>query len=88
MMQIFDRMMLFPRCNMRVFDYSRIDDSLRNNEVCHLISSIHESRGKQALFLSVKPDVLETLLDIAQIQSTAASITLQAFQQQTRRDSR
>lgn len=58
---------------MRIFDYSQIDDSLRNNEVCNLISSIHEFRGKQALFVSAKPDVLKTLLEIAKIQSTAAS---------------
>lgn len=58
---------------MRIFDYSRIDDSLRNNEVCNLISSIHEFRGKQTLFISAKSDVLKTLLEIAKIQSTAAS---------------
>ena len=58
---------------MRIFDYGIINDSLRTNEVCNLISSIHEYRGKQALFISAKPDVLKTLLEIAKIQSTAAS---------------
>ena len=54
---------------MRVFGYSRINDRLRTNEVCNLISSIHEFRGKQTLFISAKPDVLKTLLEIAKIQS-------------------
>ena len=58
---------------MREFDYSSLNDSLRNNEVCNLISAIHEFRGKQALFISAKPDVLKTMLEIARIQSTAAS---------------
>lgn len=58
---------------MRNFDYNSIGDNLRNNEVCNLISSIHEFRGKQTLFISAKPDVLKTLLEIAKIQSTAAS---------------
>ena len=58
---------------MRIFDYSHISDELRDNDVCNLISSIREYRGKQALFISAKPDVLKTLLEIAKIQSTAAS---------------
>lgn len=64
---------------MRIFDYSQINDSLRNNEVCNLISSIHEFRGKQALFVSAKPDVLKTLLEIAKIQSTAASNSIEGI---------
>ena len=58
---------------MREFDYSHISNELRDNDVCNLISSIREYRGKQALFISAKPDVLKTLLEIAKIQSTAAS---------------
>jgi len=64
---------------MRVFDYSHINDSLRNNEVCNLISSIHEFRGKQTLFISAKSDVLKTLLEIAKIQSTAASNSIEGI---------
>ena len=64
---------------MRKFDYNSIGDGLRNNEVCNLISSIHEFRGKQALFISAKPDVLKTLLEIAKIQSTAASNSIEGI---------
>ncbi len=58
---------------MRTFDYSHISDKLRDNDVCNLISAIREYRGKQTLFISAKPDILKTLLEIAKIQSTSAS---------------
>lgn len=58
---------------MRSFDYSHIPDELRDNDVCNLISAIREYRGKQAFFTSAKPAILETLFEIAKIQSTAAS---------------
>ena len=58
---------------MRIFDYSHISDALRDNDVCNLVSAIREFRGKQTLFISAKADVLKTLLEIAKIQSTAAS---------------
>ena len=58
---------------MRIFDYSHISDELRDNDVCNLISAIREYRGKQTLFISAKPDILKTLLEIAKIQSTSAS---------------
>ena len=34
---------------MRVFDYSRINDSLRNNDVCNLISEITVERTLRQL---------------------------------------
>lgn len=73
-MQIFGIMMAFQKDDqVRIFDYSHISDTLRDNNVCNLISAIREYRGKQALFMSAKPEVLKTLLEIARIQSTAAS---------------
>ena len=58
---------------MRRFDYSEFPKKLLTPEICNLLSSLHEYRGKQDLFVSAKKDVLETLLKIAVIQSTAAS---------------
>ncbi len=58
---------------MRIFNYNHIPDELRDNDVCNLISAIREYRGKQTLFISAKPDILKTLLEIAKIQSTSAS---------------
>ena len=33
------------KIRMRIFDYSHITDKLRSNEVCNLISAIHEFRS-------------------------------------------
>jgi len=64
---------------MRDFNYGEIGENLRTNEVCNLISSLHEFRGKQALFMSAKPDVLSSLLEVAKIQSTAASNSIEGI---------
>lgn len=58
---------------MRKFDYSIIPDELMNHEIMNLISAIHEYKGKQELFIEAKSDVLESMLEIAKIQSTGAS---------------
>ena len=58
---------------MRTFDYIHAPRKWLTPEVSNLIASLHECRGKQALYLRATPDVLDTLLEIAKIQSTAAS---------------
>ncbi len=58
---------------MRKFDYSIIPDELMNHEIMNLISAIHEYKGKQELFIEAKSDVLESMIEIAKIQSTGAS---------------
>ena len=50
MMQIFGIIVAFQKDDqVRIFDYSHISDTLRDNNVCNLISAIREFRGKQAL---------------------------------------
>lgn len=44
-----------------------------NYELMNLVSAIHEYKGKQALFIEAKPDTLESMQEIAKIQSTGAS---------------
>jgi len=44
-----------------------------NHEIMNLISGIHEYKGKQELFIEAKSDALESMLEIAKIQSTGAS---------------
>lgn len=44
-----------------------------NYELMKLVLAIHEYKTKQELFVEVKPDILEVMLEIAQIQSTGAS---------------
>ena len=58
---------------MRDFDYESKVNKLLTSETVSLISSIHEFRGKQALFMEAKRDALDLLLEIAKIQSTDAS---------------
>ena len=42
-------------------------------EIVQMVSSIHEHKGKQELFLEDNVDELKTLLEVALIQSTGAS---------------
>ncbi len=58
---------------MHIFDYSHGLDTLLTPEITGLLTSIHEYRGKQDLFFTAKADVLESLLEVAKIQSTEAS---------------
>ena len=58
---------------MKQFDYSSLPSTLLTSEICNLLSTIHEYRGKQTLFSKARKDVLKTLLEIAVIQSTDAS---------------
>jgi len=46
---------------------------ISNNIIINLISKIHEYKGKQSYLLENKSDILNTLLNIAQIQSTSSS---------------
>ena len=58
---------------MRSFDY---ENKLRNYlepDIVSLLTSIHEFRGKEALFMEAKQDALIQLVEIARIQSTDAS---------------
>ncbi len=58
---------------MRKFDLAKESNSLMTNNIINLITSIHEYKGKQALYIEAKPDILSSLLSIARIQSTTSS---------------
>ena len=58
---------------MRDFDYSSSAIKLLTPEIVQLIASIHEYKGKQELSFETNKDELETLLNVALIQSTGAS---------------
>ena len=58
---------------MRVFNYQNLSKMTWDSEVLSLVAQIHESKGRQEMFLSQKPAVLDRLVDIAKIQSTEAS---------------
>ena len=58
---------------MRTFDYIRAPQKWYTPKVSKLLGALRECKGKQALFTTVTPDVLTTLLEIAKVQSVASS---------------
>lgn len=58
---------------MREFDYSKLKTTVWDSEVLSLVAQIHECKGRQEMYLTQKPAVLERLVDIAKVQSTEAS---------------
>ena len=58
---------------MRNFDFVVSPAKLLTPEIVQMVSSIHEHKGKQELFLEANVDELKTLLEVALIQSTGAS---------------
>lgn len=58
---------------MHTFDYKETPKQLLTPEIVNMLSSLHEFRGKQELYIEAEADVLTALLDIAKIQSAKAS---------------
>lgn len=58
---------------MKDFDYLKLLDLKFNSNIVALISEIYEHKGKQTLFLSQNPEGLESLINMAKIQSTESS---------------
>lgn len=58
---------------MRTFDYQSLKNRMWDNEIVSYVSKIHESKGRQELYLRQKPVELERLVEIAKVQSTEAS---------------
>ncbi len=58
---------------MHTFDYTETPKQLLTPEIVKMLSSLHEFKGKQELYIEAEVDILTALLDIARIQSTKAS---------------
>lgn len=58
---------------MRSYNYENKWNDLMTPEIVSLLTTIHEFRGQQKLFIEAKPDTLEHLMEIAKVQSTDAS---------------
>ena len=58
---------------MHNFEYNENARNLLTPEVVRLLSTIYEHKGRQQLFVEAKKDDLNTLLEIAKIQSTKSS---------------
>ena len=64
---------------MRVFDYSAIRNKKWDSDILGLIASIYKESGKQELYLKLRPDKLEKLVEIAKVQSTQASNAIEGI---------
>ena len=58
---------------MRQFEYKESWKKLLTPNIVSLLTSIHEYKGEQNLFIESNSDKLVELLEIAKIQSTEAS---------------
>ncbi|MFI3163978.1 MAG: Fic family protein [Bacillota bacterium] len=58
---------------MRKYNFENNWETLLTPEIVGVLTQIHEFKGEQNLFIEQRADELETLLEIAKIQSTEAS---------------
>ena len=58
---------------MKSFDYINAPQTLLTPDIVSLLTSIHEHKGRQELYIEAYADTLNTLTEIAKIQSTGAS---------------
>jgi Fic family protein len=65
--------------NMRGFNYIELENEKWDSEILGYIASIHEEKGKQSLYLKQKPEQLDRLVEIAKIQSTEASNSIEGI---------
>lgn len=64
---------------MRNFNYSKISNKKWDSEVLGLIAAIYKEAGKQELYLKQRPAQLEKLVEIAKVQSTEASNSIEGI---------
>lgn len=64
---------------MREFNYSKLKDKLWDNEIVSYCAIIHEAKAKQELYIKQKPEELEKLVEIAKVQSTEASNSIEGI---------
>ena len=61
---------------MRKFDYSLLKEKKWDAEILNYISQISEYKGRQELYLSQKPTVLDNLVELAIIPVSYTHLTL------------
>ena len=64
---------------MRAYDYNKKWQQLLTPEIVTMLSQIHEFKGEQNLFIEAKSDTLTQLVEIAKIQSTEASNSIEGI---------
>lgn len=64
---------------MRVYNYEQLKQLMMPMETVNLIAKINEYKGKQELYKQQAPQILNTLKDVAVIQSTKASNAIEGI---------
>lgn len=64
---------------MRHFNYAELIHKTWDNEVVNYLALIHEYRGKQSNYVNAKANELERLVEIAKVQSTEASNSIEGI---------
>ncbi len=64
---------------MRKFIYSKYRDYKWDGKIMGLVAGIHEYRGRQTMYLSQRPAVLDKLVEIAKVQSTESSNAIEGI---------
>lgn len=64
---------------MRRFEYSRIQSLSWDMDMLSLIAGIYRANGKEEVLLSQSPTVLESLVELAKVQSTEASNAIEGI---------
>ena len=70
---------------MRRFDYTQMPQGLLTPETVGLLTTVHEYKGRQVLYLNAKADALEALTEVAKVQSTEASNRIEGIRTSDRR---
>ena len=61
---------------MHTFDYKESPKNLLTPEIVNMMSSLHEFRGKQELYIEADYDLFTSLLNIDKIRTTKTSTSL------------
>lgn len=64
---------------LREFNYLKLMDLVLPISIHNIITKIHEYKGKQELYIENYPDVLVKMIDIAKIQSTKSSNSIEGI---------
>ena len=64
---------------MRHFDYASLINKTWDNEIVNYLTLIHEYKGKQSIYIQQRPQELERLVEIAKVQSTEASNSIEGI---------
>lgn len=64
---------------MRTYNYSKKWQQLLTPEIVNMLSQIHEFKGEQKLYIEAQSDTLTQLVEIAKIQSTEASNSIEGI---------